>query len=64
MKEFWVNFKTKEFWVNFVLYFIILSVVVGIISYFLTNGRSVMGVPPLRIVIAMYFAHRWPVYLK
>ena len=51
----------KQFLINIVIYFIIASIMVAIVSYFLT-GDFTHGVPLIRVFVAMYFAYFKPLY--
>ena len=52
MNDFWVSLKTKEFWINFGVYFLLLSVVVGLVSVFMFNGSFFGGVLFIRLIVA------------
>lgn len=62
MNDFWVSLKTKEFWINFGVYFLLLSVVVGLVSVFMFNGSFFGGVLFIRLIVASYLAYSHPIY--
>jgi hypothetical protein len=51
----------KQFIINLVIYFILISIVVGLVSYAM-YGDATHGVPLIRIFMAMYFAYFKPLY--